>query len=202
MPRAAGSTRSASTRPPPSWPTTRSTCTGCARRGGCGRSGRRRGSSPPTAPAELLTSGSKAQALRELELAMIGQRSRRWWSARPSATQVEHDAPGTETLLVPTIHEIEQYVFGPDERSGVLFVGGFEHPPNIDAAIRLVREVMPAVWRQRPTSRSRSSVPNRAPRGAGARLSERWKSPAGSRTSDPLFDRRECSSRPCPTARD
>jgi glycosyltransferase involved in cell wall biosynthesis len=30
-----------------------------------------------------------------------------------------------------------------------LFVGGFEHPPNIDAAIYLVREIMPRVWRRR-----------------------------------------------------
>jgi O-antigen biosynthesis protein len=27
-----------------------------------------------------------------------------------------------------------------------LFVGGFEHPPNMDAAVYLVREVMPLVW--------------------------------------------------------
>ena len=28
----------------------------------------------------------------------------------------------------------------------MLFIGGFEHSPNIDAAIRLVRGVMPRVW--------------------------------------------------------
>jgi glycosyltransferase involved in cell wall biosynthesis len=30
----------------------------------------------------------------------------------------------------------------------VVFVGGFEHPPNVDAATRLVRGVMPGVWRE------------------------------------------------------
>ncbi len=104
----------------------------------------------PDSAGELLTSGSKAQALRELELAMIKASDVTLVVSEAERDQVEHDAPGTETLLVPTIHEIEQYVFGPDERSGVLFVGGFKHPPNIGAAIRLVREVMPAVWRQRP----------------------------------------------------
>jgi glycosyltransferase involved in cell wall biosynthesis len=29
-----------------------------------------------------------------------------------------------------------------------LFVGSFEHPPNIDAAVRLVKGVMPSVWRE------------------------------------------------------
>jgi glycosyltransferase involved in cell wall biosynthesis len=37
-------------------------------------------------------------------------------------------------------------VIPPEKRSGILFVGGFEHIPNVDAAIRLVRDVMPAVW--------------------------------------------------------
>ncbi len=36
----------------------------------------------------------------------------------------------------------------PEDRSGILFVGGFEHPPNTGAALRLVKEVMPAVWRE------------------------------------------------------
>ena len=28
----------------------------------------------------------------------------------------------------------------------MLFVGGFEHPPNVDAALALVNDVMPLVW--------------------------------------------------------
>lgn len=36
---------------------------------------------------------------------------------------------------------------------GVLFVGGFKHPPNVDAAVWLVREIMPIVWRRRPETR-------------------------------------------------
>lgn len=36
------------------------------------------------------------------------------------------------------------------ERSGLVFVAGFGHPPNIDAALWLVREVMPRVWAMRP----------------------------------------------------
>lgn len=36
------------------------------------------------------------------------------------------------------------------ERMGLLFVAGFAHPPNIDAALWLVREVLPLVRRQYP----------------------------------------------------
>ena len=32
----------------------------------------------------------------------------------------------------------------------MIFIGGFEHTPNTDAAIRLVRNVMPKVWERMP----------------------------------------------------
>lgn len=36
------------------------------------------------------------------------------------------------------------------ERHGLIFVAGFGHPPNVDAAQWLVNEVMPRVWTKRP----------------------------------------------------
>lgn len=41
----------------------------------------------------------------------------------------------------------------PIGREGILFVAGFVHPPNIDAAEWLVRDVMPQVWAQQPQIR-------------------------------------------------
>lgn len=38
----------------------------------------------------------------------------------------------------------------PAGRAGVLFVAGFAHPPNVDAARWLVEAIMPAVWARRP----------------------------------------------------
>ena len=35
-------------------------------------------------------------------------------------------------------------------RRKLLFVGGFNHVPNVDAALWLVREIMPALWRTHP----------------------------------------------------
>lgn len=37
-------------------------------------------------------------------------------------------------------------------RRRLVFVAGFRHPPNIDGAVWLVREVMPAVWARFPTA--------------------------------------------------
>ena len=38
----------------------------------------------------------------------------------------------------------------PAEREGVIFVGGYAHPPNVDAARFLVDVIMPMVWRDVP----------------------------------------------------
>jgi GT2 family glycosyltransferase/SAM-dependent methyltransferase len=88
----------------------------------------------------------KAFALRELELAMMRTTDETWVVTEDEAAHVVADAPGTRTRIVPIAHDIEHHVPPADSRSGVVFVGGFEHTPNIEAALRLVREVMPPVW--------------------------------------------------------
>jgi glycosyltransferase involved in cell wall biosynthesis len=91
---------------------------------------------------------AKARALRELELAMIRASDATLVVTDSERIQVEHDVPDTKVLVVPNLHEVQASVPSPEGRSGILFVGSFEHPPNIDAAVRLIREVMPTVWRE------------------------------------------------------
>jgi GT2 family glycosyltransferase/SAM-dependent methyltransferase/glycosyltransferase involved in cell wall biosynthesis len=110
------------------------------------------GASPATAfatgngHAEAL--GPRAQALRELELAMIRAADTTLVVSDSERAQVQRDVPGAKVAVVPTVHDVEPFVPPPEERAGILFVGGFQHPPNIDAAVSLVKEVMPAVWRE------------------------------------------------------
>ncbi len=89
----------------------------------------------------------KAEALRHLELAMIRATDATIVVSNCERAQVEQDVPGSRVIVIPTVHNVEPYVQPPADRSGILFVGGFEHTPNVDAAIRLVRDVMPVVWR-------------------------------------------------------
>ena len=88
----------------------------------------------------------KAEALRQLELAMIRASDVTLVVSDVEREQVERDVPGARTLLVPMVHDVTPHVPPPESRSGIVFVGGFEHPPNGDAAILLVKEVMPSVW--------------------------------------------------------
>jgi GT2 family glycosyltransferase/SAM-dependent methyltransferase/glycosyltransferase involved in cell wall biosynthesis len=94
--------------------------------------------------------GPKALALRELELAMIRATDVTLVVSDAERAQVQADVPAANVAVVPNAHAVEVSVPPPETREGVLYVGGFEHPPNTDAVIRLVRDVMPHVWRGRP----------------------------------------------------
>lgn len=63
-------------------------------------------------------------------------------------------APGTRVqALTPYAFDSFNDTAEPERRSGIVFVAGFAHPPNVDAALWLVREVMPLVWQARPDER-------------------------------------------------
>ncbi len=73
----------------------------------------------------------------------------------PSAEEVDavrRRLPGKQVLQLP-LYCFEH--FPPPRvlstaRRRLIFVAGFKHPPNIDAACWLVREVMPRVWQELP----------------------------------------------------
>lgn len=53
--------------------------------------------------------------------------------------------------VVPNIHisyggEITSF----NERQGLLFIGGYKHPPNIDAVLWLCNQIMPLIWEKMP----------------------------------------------------
>jgi glycosyltransferase involved in cell wall biosynthesis len=60
--------------------------------------------------------------------------------------------PGADArrMCAPIFDESSLHATAPDGRFGLLFVAGFAHAPNTDAACWLVREIMPLVWRERP----------------------------------------------------
>lgn len=98
----------------------------------------------------LVAQGPKAQALFELELAMVRASDLTIAVTDDERMQISSDVPDARVVVIPNVHETTQQVPPPGAREGVLFVGGFEHPPNADAVLYLVREVMPHVWQRRP----------------------------------------------------
>jgi len=58
------------------------------------------------------------------------------------------DCPDISVEVVPMAHDVWEEVPGPTSRAGLLFIGGFEHHPNVDAALHLCKEIMPLVHRE------------------------------------------------------
>ena len=100
--------------------------------------------------ADGVALGPRAIALREIELALIRATDATLVVSPEERAQVELDVPGAVVRVVPNVNEVREQVAPAAGRSGVIFIGGFEHTPNTDAAIRLVHNVMPKVWERMP----------------------------------------------------
>lgn len=59
--------------------------------------------------------------------------------------------PHVNSLSVPWVFPLQPTPAPFEARHGVAFIGSFGHPPNLDAAIWLMDEIMPIVWETDPT---------------------------------------------------
>jgi O-antigen biosynthesis protein len=57
----------------------------------------------------------------------------------------------SNVFVVPNIHhQYQGESLDFNHRSGLLFIGGYNHTPNVDAVIWLCREIMPLIWQKQP----------------------------------------------------
>lgn len=57
-----------------------------------------------------------------------------------------------DVAVVPTIHNTQSATgHSFSEREGLLFIGGYNHSPNVDAVTWLCNEIMPIVWQRLPS---------------------------------------------------
>lgn len=68
--------------------------------------------------------------------------------------------PGAEVYVFPWIAEPASALPGPEARSGIAFVGGFNHPPNADAVLWFAGEVWPLIIDRKPDARLTIIGPN------------------------------------------
>lgn len=91
----------------------------------------------------------KAELLQETELAIMDRVDTTVVLSR-SERQMLEDLGRTEVAVIPLIRDpLPPPRHGFDERSGVLFVGGFRHPPNVDAVEWLLHDIWPLVRAER-----------------------------------------------------
>ena len=58
--------------------------------------------------------------------------------------------PGQRVAIISMIHDIQPVIRSYDGRRGCLFVGGFEHTPNVDAMLWFASQIMPRVIEKLP----------------------------------------------------
>ncbi|MDD0839969.1 glycosyltransferase [Curvibacter sp. HBC61] len=92
-------------------------------------------------PSLLATS----QKTREQELGVIRQCDITVVTSPVEVEVLATETPGAQVHVVSNIHEVRPGGPGYAEREGLLFIGGFRHPPNIDAVEWFVGEVWPLV---------------------------------------------------------
>jgi len=99
--------------------------------------------------ASACTAG-KVEALRELELAMVRASDATLVATNVESHTLESEVPDARICVVPMLHEVAALVPPVTDRSGIIFLGSFAHPPNIDAVKHLMDRIMPLVWHALP----------------------------------------------------
>jgi GT2 family glycosyltransferase/glycosyltransferase involved in cell wall biosynthesis len=96
------------------------------------------------------TAKRTAEAKRNEELALIRKADMTLVVSPFEKTLLESLVPGAQVALLSTIHEALDDDKPFAARQGLLFVGGFRHPPNTDAVIWYGKEVLPRLRQRLP----------------------------------------------------
>jgi putative sugar O-methyltransferase len=96
----------------------------------------------------------KARRVRESELASIRKADATVVVSTDEAEILGREAPGAHVHVIPLVRDppplrsVESFA----SRSGVVFVGTYEHSPNVDAVKYFVREIWPLIRARLPTT--------------------------------------------------
>jgi O-antigen biosynthesis protein len=87
----------------------------------------------------------QARATRQQELSLVKSADTTLVVSPVERELLAELVPGADVRIVSNIHEVMGSSRGWEDRHGLMFVGGFQHLPNVDAARWLVAEIFPRV---------------------------------------------------------
>lgn len=96
-----------------------------------------------------------SEKTREQELGVIRQADVTLVVSPVEKALLATETPDARVEVLSNIHEPVAHTPGFDGRDGLLFVGGFQHPPNVDAVRWFLEEVWPIVHQRAPDIRVR-----------------------------------------------
>ena len=73
----------------------------------------------------------------------------------PQEKDILMKAGARQVKVIPNVHPVKELKDLPafEAREGICFIGSYDHQPNVDAVLWLVREIMPVIWEQQPDMR-------------------------------------------------
>ncbi|MEO6227720.1 MAG: glycosyltransferase, partial [Thermomonas sp.] len=90
---------------------------------------------------------------RELELELIAAADTTLVVSSVERDLLRIDAPNADVRILSNLHQVAGHGPGWAQRRDLLFVGGFRHPPNVDAVLWFVRSVFPLIRAAQPDVR-------------------------------------------------
>ena len=98
---------------------------------------------------------TEAREFKRIELGIFRTADTVLTFSEDEAAVIRREVPEAVVRTAPLFfyHASPDPADSPAGRTDLLFVGGFRHVPNVDAAVWLVREIMPLVWREVPEAR-------------------------------------------------
>ncbi|MDO6461503.1 glycosyltransferase [Granulosicoccaceae sp. 1_MG-2023] len=87
----------------------------------------------------------KAQETRRLEMSLMDLADTTLVVSPYEQTLLAQERPDLDIRVVSNIHTLHDAGAGFEERQDILFIGGFEHPPNTDAVKWFISDIFPLI---------------------------------------------------------
>lgn len=94
-----------------------------------------------------------ARRYKKLETRLTRSCDQVWCVTEEDQKALAREAPGARFAIIPTIHRLQDRGRSFAERDGLVFIGNYLHPPNVDAVHYFVREIYPIVREALPALR-------------------------------------------------
>lgn len=93
-----------------------------------------------------------AEKWKRRELAIFGKVDKAYYPSYVEVEEINRVSPATDVAVIPlyVLNKPDVASYKHDHRDGLLFVGGFSHPPNMDAVLWFVQEVFPSLRERIP----------------------------------------------------
>jgi GT2 family glycosyltransferase/glycosyltransferase involved in cell wall biosynthesis len=92
----------------------------------------------------------QALATRKVELAAMHAADLTLVVSPMEQQELSREAPGVRVQVLSNLHQIEHQHVPFSDRHGLLFVGGFHHPPNVDAMRWFIDAILPLIHARAP----------------------------------------------------